>query len=186
MQRRDVFAFSLAVLFGVLVHLPIHTCFLQTSKSFHWTDLRWCCMDCGAGSLHLGWPWSIFGWSTLLVKCKVHLQLLAPARHLSDVFAIRCYKQNPSKLLRMLQDSLHRILSLEGRKCFRMLSSMLLNPVPPRLHWTFQHLQLAGASSSSGSPSAKAVAISWIYVPHLSCSFAGDLADLCKPIVAWK
>ena len=76
--------------------------------------------------------------------------ILAPARRLSDVFAIRCHKQKPS----------------------------------PRLHWTIQHLQLTGASSSSGSPSAKAVAISWIYVPHLSCSFAGDLADLCKPIVA--
>ena len=62
--------------------------------------------------------------------------------------------------------------------------SSLLNQVPPRLHWTFQHLQLTGASSSSGSPSTKAVAISWIYVPHLSCSFAGDLADLCKHIVA--
>lgn len=45
--------------------------------------------------------------------------ILAPARRLSDVFAIRCHKQNPSKLLWMLLDSLHRTLSLEGRKCFR-------------------------------------------------------------------
>ena len=124
------------------------------------------------GSLHIGWSWSLPGWSALLVEMMQEVTHAVESCHIVPI-------TDDFSLQKSFQDNCQWIVN--GLRLGAIWSHW-----EPRIHWTFHHFEFAGPNSSSGSPSAKALPSCGGNVPYLSYGSARPLARFGTAQEPWR